>query len=170
MKLKWTDISNDKIHYTHSKTKGNFIIKILPPVQIILDYYIRDKTTQYVFPILLKDKLRPDQLENRKKNLKKYNKKLKKIAEICGVDKSVSSYVARHSFANCLKQNDFATDINSESMGHQNLAVTQAYLKEWKVLFWIMHVRCHNELSFTKGQGSEFEFAKHQIFSNFDIV
>lgn len=29
-----------------------------------------------------------------------------------------------------LKQKGIATDIISESMGHQNLAVTQAYLKE----------------------------------------
>ena len=38
--------------------------------------------------------------------------------------------MARHSFANCLKQKGVATDVISESMGHQNLAVTQAYLKE----------------------------------------
>jgi site-specific recombinase XerD len=36
----------------------------------------------------------------------------------------------QHSFANCLKQKGIATDIISESLGHQNLAVTQAYLKE----------------------------------------
>jgi len=131
MKLRWSNISDDQIHYTRSKTKGNFIIKILPPVQKILDSYKDDKTTKYVFPILLKDKLSPDQLENRKnKTLKKYNKKLKEIAGICGITKPLSSYVARHSFANCLKQKGVATDVISESMGHQNLAVTQAYLKE----------------------------------------
>jgi site-specific recombinase XerD len=70
-------------------------------------------------------------LENRKhKTLQRYNKELKEIAKICGIDKQLSSYVARHSFANCLKQKGVATDVISESMGHQNLAVTQAYLKE----------------------------------------
>jgi site-specific recombinase XerD len=59
-----------------------------------------------------------------------YNKELKEIAKICGIDKQLSSYVARHSYANCLKQKGVATDVISESMGHQNLAVTQAYLKE----------------------------------------
>lgn len=73
----------------------------------------------------------PPQLENRKsKTLKKFNKDLKEIARICDIDKNISSYVARHSFANCLKQKGVATDIISESMGHQNLAITQAYLKE----------------------------------------
>lgn len=132
MKLEWRDIVNDKIFYTRSKTKGNFIIKILPPVQDILEYYYENsRGTKYVFPILLKDDLTPIQLENRKsKTLKKYNRDLKEIAEICKIDSMVSSYVARHSFANCLKQKGVATDIISESMGHQNLAITQAYLKE----------------------------------------
>jgi site-specific recombinase XerD len=131
MKLKWTDISDDQIHYTRSKTKGNFIIKILPPVQKILDCYKDDTTTKYIFPILSKDKLSPTQLEYRKKKmLLLYNKQLKEISTVCGINKPLSSYVARHSFANCLKQKGVATDIISESMGHQNLTVTQAYLKE----------------------------------------
>jgi site-specific recombinase XerD len=46
------------------------------------------------------------------------------------IEKSVTSYVARHSFANCLKQKGVATDVISESLGHQNMAITQAYLKE----------------------------------------
>lgn len=131
MKLKWMDVSEDRIFYTRSKTKGNFIIKILPPVQDILDYYGRIGKTQYVFPILLKDNMTPSQIENRKsKTLKKYNKDLKEIAKICKIGKPISSYVARHSFANCLKQKGIATDIISESMGHQNVSITQAYLKE----------------------------------------
>ncbi|QLE00952.1 site-specific integrase [Galbibacter sp. BG1] len=131
LKLKWEDISVDRIFYTRAKTKGNFIIKILPPVKTILNYYSKVSTTKYVFPILLRDKMSPSQIENRKsKTLKKYNKDLKEIAKICKIDKSLSSYVARHSFANCLKQKGIATDIISESMGHQNASITQAYLKE----------------------------------------
>lgn len=62
--------------------------------------------------------------------LQKYNRDLKLIGQLCHIDKPISSYVARHSFANCLKQKGVSTDVISESMGHQNLAVTQAYLKE----------------------------------------
>jgi len=132
MKLQWKDISTDRIYYTRSKTKTNFHIKILPPVQEILDYFRkRESNTSYVFPILLRDNLTPAQVENRKKKtLKQFNKDLKEIAGLCGINKSVSSYVARHSYANSLKQKGISTDIISESMGHQNLAITQAYLKE----------------------------------------
>ena len=132
MKLEWKEIDNDKIYYTRSKTKGNFKIKVLPPVQEILNHYKEFSIgTKYVFPILLKDNLTPSQLENRKhKTLQQYNKELKETAKICGIDKPLTSYVARHSFANCLKQKGVATDIISESMGHKNLTVTQTYLKE----------------------------------------
>ncbi|TXE08383.1 site-specific integrase [Gelidibacter salicanalis] len=133
MKLEWKDTDCDKIYYTRSKTKGHFKIKIVLPVQEILSYYRKHSIgTNYIFPILLKNNLTPAQLENRKhKTLQRYNKELKEIAEICEINKPLSSYVARHSFANCLKQKGVATDIISESMGHQNLAVTQAYLKEF---------------------------------------
>ena len=132
MKLEWKDVIDGQIYYTRSKTKANFRIKILPPVQEILNYYIEHQNgSKYVFPILLKDDMSPTQIGNRKKKtLTRYNQKLKEIAKLCKIEKNISSYVARHSYANSLKQKGISTDIISESMGHQNLAITQAYLKE----------------------------------------
>ena len=132
MKLEWEAVDEENIYYTRSKTKGNFTVKILPPVYEILEFYREHSLgTKYIFPILLKDNMTPAQIEHRKhKTLVQYNKALKEIAKICNIDKPITSYVARHSFANCLKQKGVATDIISESMGHQNLAITQAYLKE----------------------------------------
>lgn len=132
MKLEWKDVIDGQIYYTRSKTKANFRIKILPPVQEILNYYKEHQNgSKYVFPILLNDNMSPTQIDNRKKKtLTRYNQKLKEIAKLCKIEKNVSSYVARHSYANSLKQKGISTDIISESMGHQNLAITQAYLKE----------------------------------------
>ena len=48
-----------------------------------------------------------------------------------GIDKKLTSYVARHSFATNLKQLGVSTDIISESMGHQNINITNTYLKEF---------------------------------------
>lgn len=134
MMLKWENIEGDKINYIRRKTKGRFSIKITEPVQEILDYYktkFGKNGTQYVFPILLSDDLTPTQIEVRKDNvLKRYNRDLKKIAELCEIEAKITSYVARHSFATNLKEKGVSTDIISEAMGHQNLAVTQTYLKE----------------------------------------
>lgn len=132
MKLEWANVSEDRIYYIRSKTKGDFQIKIVEPVHEILNYYKENSLhTKYVFPILLFDNLTPNQIEHRKaKTLSKYNKDLKEIARFTGIKKSLTSYVARHSFANCLKQKGVSTDIISESLGHQNIAITQIYLKE----------------------------------------
>jgi site-specific recombinase XerD len=134
MKLRWENVENDKIVYTRSKTKGRFIIKVLNPVQDILDFYSGiNNSTNYVFPILLHEGLTPMQIENRKfKTLKKFNSDLKKIAEIVGINKPVTSYVARHSFATNLKEVGVSTDVISQSMGHQNLSITTAYLKDFE--------------------------------------
>ncbi len=134
MKLTWDRVDDDKIIYTRSKTKGRFIIKVLQPVQDILDHYKSLNTdTNFVFPILLKEGLTPIQIENRKaKKLKRFNSDLKKIAAIVEIDKPLTSYVARHSFATNLKQLGVSTDVISQSMGHQNISITSAYLKDFE--------------------------------------
>jgi len=132
MVLEWDNIDSKTVSYIRNKTKGRFVISILPPVQEILEYYREHSLpTKYVFPILLRDGLTPNQIEHRKKKtLAKYNRDLKEIAKLCEINKPLSSYVARHSFANCLKQKGVATDIIGESLGHKDLATTQVYLKE----------------------------------------
>jgi len=133
MKLKWCDIQNEKITYIRSKTKGSFVIKVMQPVQVILDFYRAvNPQTDYVFPILLKMDMTPIQIENRKsKMLKQYNSDLKKIALILEISTKITSYVARHSYATNLKYLGISTDIISESMGHKNPSITQVYLKEF---------------------------------------
>lgn len=134
LKLKKTDIQDGYILYVRSKTKGSFMIKILPPVQEVLDYYkLLNRNTKYVFPILLKDDSTPAQIENRKhKTLKKFNKDLKELARLAKVAKNVTSYVIRHSYATNLKQLGVSSDKISQSMGHSNLEVTNSYLKDFE--------------------------------------
>lgn len=133
MKLRWSNIVSGSIVYTRSKTKGNFKLKILKPVEDILKHYKQlNLDTDYVFPILLKEGLTPIQIENRKaKKLKKFNSDLKKIAEIVKIEKTVTSYVARHSYATNMKESGVSTEIISQSMGHQNVSITSAYLKDF---------------------------------------
>lgn len=80
VKLRWTDIQDGRIYYMRSKTKGQFNIEVTKKIQEILDYYkAQDRSTKYVFPILLKEDLTPQQIEYRKhKVISRVNKKLKK--------------------------------------------------------------------------------------------
>ncbi len=133
MKLKWENIQGDRVLYIRSKTKGRFSVKMLEPVKQIIAYYkTQVRPTDYVFPILLKENLTPMQIENRKhKTLSRFNKQLKEIAKIQGVQQNVTSYVIRHSFATNLKFAGISTDLIGESMGHHDVSVTKAYLKEF---------------------------------------
>ncbi len=134
MKLQWSNIVDGRITYIRSKTGRLFVIKVLKPIQKILDHYESlPNDTNYVFPILLHEGLEEFQIQHRKKKtLKQYNKGLKEIAEIVGIDKTLTSYVARHSYATNLKQAGVNISIISESMGHANLDVTEHYLKEFE--------------------------------------
>jgi site-specific recombinase XerD len=64
--------------------------------------------------------------------LKVFNRELKEIASIQGINKNITSYVARHSYATIMKYKGIRTDVISESMGHANLDVTNSYLNEFE--------------------------------------
>jgi integrase len=134
MKLRWSDIFDDKITYIRSKTGRPFVLKIVPPVQTILDYFkSQPSNTDYVFPILLVEGLNPTQINDRKhKILTRFNRELKEIAQIVGIQKRLSSYAARHSFATNLKFSGVAISIISESLGHRTQEVTETYLKSFE--------------------------------------
>lgn len=131
MKLTWSDIEDNKITYVRAKTKKAFVLKITPPVQEILDFYkAMPSNTNYVFPILLHEDLTPQQEADRKKKvLKRFNKQLKEIATLTGIQKNLSSYVARHSFATNLKHAGVSVTVISESLGHRSQEITETYLK-----------------------------------------
>lgn len=134
MKLKWSDIQDGRIYYIRSKTKASFNIEIIQPMQDIIDFYKAQKrNSQYVFPILLQDDLTPIQIANRKhKVLSRYNSKLKEVGKLAQIDKPLSSYVARHSFATILKYSGTSVSKISEMMGHSDVQITMTYLKDFE--------------------------------------
>ncbi|SFN42064.1 Site-specific recombinase XerD [Algoriella xinjiangensis] len=133
MKLKWTDINEDRFYYRRSKTKKDFSIKITPQLKIIIDKYrYREDDSIYVFPILLKDGLTDEQIAYRKqKVITRCNEKLKSIGELVGIKQTITTYVARHTYATIMKNRGAKTEIISESMGHSSINVTMSYLKDF---------------------------------------
>jgi len=133
MHLKWSDIQNNRIHYTRAKTKGRFNLEIIDKAQDILDYYkAQNRATNYVFPILLYENLTPMQVHYRKqKVLRRYNLRLKEVAKLASVETRLTSYIARHSFATILKMSGTPIEKISEMMGHADVSITMSYLKEF---------------------------------------
>ncbi len=57
------------------------------------------------------------------------NKRLKRIAEMCGIEKPVSWHLARHSFATLALHNGMPIESVSKILGHTKITTTQIYAK-----------------------------------------
>ncbi|MEZ5059716.1 MAG: site-specific integrase [Saprospiraceae bacterium] len=129
--LKWSDLYDNKIHYTRDKTGAFFSIGISENIKSIFEGFQKD--SPYIFPILSDFHKTPIQIKNRlKKCLRKFNSDLKEIAETLDISTNVTSYVARHTFANTLKKNKANIGLISQAMGHSDIKITNAYLKNFE--------------------------------------
>jgi len=136
--LEWSDLEDMKFGYIRNKTKVNINVK-LPENEIIseiINFYKNYKIydTNYIFPILKKDKKEYSDIElyNRKYSVRKYyNKQLKKMLEILEIDKNITFYTARHTFATTALRNDVNIQIIKQSLGHKKLITTESYLEDF---------------------------------------
>jgi site-specific recombinase XerD len=60
----------------------------------------------------------------------KYNAYLKEIADVCEIDKNLTTHVARHTFATTITlSNDVSIETVSAMLGHKSIRTTQIYAK-----------------------------------------
>ena len=131
--LKWVNIINDRLEYTRAKTGCPFTIKLLPEVIEMLRYYKKNKKTEYIFPILNPKFSEPNQQYNRTKSmLRKMNLNLQTIAKAVGINFTITSYVARHTWATIVKNNGVSISVISEGLGHKTETITHTYLKKFE--------------------------------------
>jgi len=60
--------------------------------------------------------------------LRNYNKRLKRISDLLGLEKPLSSYVSRHTWATLVLRKGIPVEVISESMEHENETTTRIYL------------------------------------------
>ena len=60
--------------------------------------------------------------------LRTYNKRLKRISTLLELEKPLSSYVTRHTWATLALRKGIPIEVISESMGHENITTTRIYL------------------------------------------
>ena len=132
--LKWTDISEGRINYVRSKTGKRFSVKVLPPAKEILRFYKKfNPNNSYVFPILNDSITSPERIKHTITiAIRLTNKHLKLIGKAVGIEKPITTYVARHSWATVMKKSGVSTTIISEGMGHKSESITQVYLDSFE--------------------------------------
>lgn len=129
--LTMKNISDGRLLYYRKKT-GKLIN--LPLQDEVLDVIAKySKTGPYVFPVFNNSHKTEQQRRNRlHKVITKVNAALKEIGKELRLPVTLTTYVARHSYATVLKRAGVSTSIISESLGHSSEKVTQIYLDSFE--------------------------------------
>jgi site-specific recombinase XerD len=120
--LRKSNVKDNYIVYTRSKTKQFLTVKIEDCMQKIINCYELQTIDDYLLPIYT--------VQNRdySSQLRNHNKRLKRISEILKLNKPLSSYVARHTWGTLALRKGIPIEVISESMGHENETTTRIYL------------------------------------------
>lgn len=127
--LEKISIEHGRIKYRRRKTGKLYDIKITPSLEKILYYYVKQNAdSKFVFPVIKRENatLREKDIQWARK---RYNKKLKTLATLCGIDSNLTSYVSRHSFATQAMLLDIPLTAISSMLGHSSIKTTEIYLK-----------------------------------------
>lgn len=125
--LKHTDIQNGTITYRRSKTGQLLQVKVTSQINEIIKKYISDSI--YVFG-LVEGKEADEIYKSYKNAYTRINRNLKKIAERLSLGITLTTYVAKHSWATIAKLKGISIATISEGLGHTSGATTAIYLKE----------------------------------------
>jgi integrase len=100
------------------KTKVKTNVLVIPPLKRIIDKYKTDPEC------IEENRLVPNRSNS---NMNAY---LKEIADLCGIDKNLTWYVGRHTFATTVAlANGIPMEVISQIMGHKRITQTQHYAK-----------------------------------------
>jgi integrase/recombinase XerD len=86
----------------------------------------------YLFPIINLDADAVRQRLQIQQFIKVINTWMKYIAEKTGIEKSVTTYAARHSFSTVLKRSGASVEFISEALGHTDVKTTESYLDSFE--------------------------------------
>lgn len=132
--LKWDVVKNGYFSYRRSKTDFKFKITINAEIQNILNWAKGRGVENFVFDVLsiasLESEEKIEERINRQVDL--MNKTLFKICKSAGIDKKITTYSARHTFATQLHFNGVSTEKISNLLGHSELRTTKSYLSNFK--------------------------------------
>jgi integrase/recombinase XerD len=122
--------------YTDDKTGQSFSIKLIGKAQAIVDRY--SGKHERLFPLMeWEPNKRLSAFDNKRARMKEkematavVNKYLKILAKMAGIDKPLSSHIARHTFARMALDKITNPMVTMELLGHSSLAIHQTYLKD----------------------------------------
>jgi integrase/recombinase XerD len=134
--LKRKNIDDNILKYERSKTMRSkkisekIVVSLKPDALATIKNWgipsINPET--YVFPHLEKGMTAENERKIIQQLTKTINKYMKRIAKELEINKEVTTYFARHSFATVLRNSGVSIEFISEALGHSNMKTTQSYL------------------------------------------
>lgn len=128
--LKFENIIDGRIVYKRRKTHKNYSIKLFPETELIFNR-LKCNNSPYLLDIIPSDA--PEDTLIAKKRIKQWikttNKHLKQISINQNINKNITTYTARHSFATKAKRLGYSNELIAEALGHEyGNKVTNTYL------------------------------------------
>ena len=126
-KLRKSDICDGYLHYTRSKTRQSLCVKWEPIMQEVVERYAAEMArSEYLLPTL-HDVPIYNKVYHNAQNRISYH--LKKLSSALGLQKHLTLYVARHSWASIARDSSVLISVISEALGHDSEQTTQIYLQ-----------------------------------------
>lgn len=125
--LRETQIKNGYIDYRRHKTGQRVCVKLEPPMlRIINRYHVAG--SPYVFPIL-NDGDGMGMGKGYEAGRARYNHHLRHLGKLANVQRKLTSYVARHTWASTAYHSNVSLPVISKALGHSSPNTTQVYLQ-----------------------------------------
>ena len=122
--LKKTDLQNGILTYCRRKTGQRLTVKWEKCMEEIIKKYPSNSST-YLLPIIKEQGNERKQYDNA---LHLVNYRLKDLSGMLKLQRPLTMYVARHSWASVVKVRNVPLSVISEGMGHDSEKTTQIYL------------------------------------------
>ncbi|WP_276345626.1 site-specific integrase [Daejeonella sp. JGW-45] len=132
--LKTSNIIKGRIVYRRRKTRKEYSIKITSIAQRIIKNY-DGRNEKYLLPILPASIIEDSLPANQKIHqwIKTTNKWMKELANACDLPETLTTYVARHTWATTAKRLGYSNELIAEAMGHEyGNKITNIYLDNFE--------------------------------------
>ncbi len=122
------NVSDGVIRYVRRKTGQQLCIRLEPCMSEIIDRYrCEGMRSGYIFPLLNSTDPGIAYLQYQTA-LGNYNRRLKELSFRLGLERALTSYTARHSWATTARDHNIPISVISAGMGHSSERTTQIYL------------------------------------------
>lgn len=125
--LKKSHVKDGVIRYYRKKTGKQIEVPINEGMRMIMESFASQvKGSGYLFPIVRNGNV--DGRDLYETAMRTQNRRLKKLVELAGLGKGISTHVARHSWATICKNELLPLSVISEGLGHSSEKMTRKYL------------------------------------------